>query len=75
MPKAEDKLKRPKKESVHVSSFDDTEKKASIYEITLCKYLDQENELPIDLIIRLWFLCVAHLVWEIMKSLQDNNVF
>ena len=75
MPKAEDKLKRPKKESVLVSSFDDTEKKASIYEITFCKYLDQENELPIDLIIRLWFLRVAHLVWEIMKSLQDNNVF
>ena len=86
MPRADDKLKRPTKESVHVSSFDDTEKKAavrfegekikvSIYEITLCKYLDPENELSIDPIIRLWFLCVPHLVWEDMKSLQDKKVF
>ena len=29
-----------------------------IYEITLCKYLDPENELPIDQSIR--FLCVTH---------------
>ena len=63
------KLKRPTKKSFHVFSFDDTEENVvvrfegendpdAIYEITLCKYLD--NELPIDQSIR--FLCVAHLV-------------
>ena len=36
-----------------------------IYKITLCKYLIQGNELPVDPSIR--FLCVAHPVWEIMK--------
>ena len=52
-------------------SFDDMEEKVvvrfegkkgqgAIYEITLCKYLDPKNELPIDPNIR--FLCVAHLV-------------
>ena len=30
----------------------------TIHDITLCKYLDPDNELPIDQIIR--FLCVAH---------------
>ena len=65
------KLKRPTKESFHVFSFDDTEEKVAvrfevekgqdaIYEITLRKYLDPENELPIDPSIT--FLCVAHLV-------------
>ena len=57
----------------HVFSFDDREGKVSvrfksekdqdaIYEITLCQYLDPENELPIDPSIR--FLCVAHPAWE-----------
>ena len=66
-----DKLKRRTKKYFHVFSFDDTEEKVAvrfegekgqdaIYEITLCKYLDPENELPIDQSIR--FLCVAHLV-------------
>ena len=32
----------------------------AIYEITLCKYLDPENELPIGPSIK--FLCMAHLV-------------
>ena len=52
-------------------SFDDTEEKVAvrfegekgqdaIYEITLSKHLDPENEPPIDPGIR--FLCVAHLV-------------
>ena len=52
-------------------SFDDTEEKVAvrsegekgqdaIYEIALCKYLDPENELPIDSSIR--FLCVEHTV-------------
>ena len=71
IPNARDKLKRPTKESSHVFSFDDTEEKVvvrfegekgqdAIYEITLCKYLDPENELSIDPSIRV--LCVAHLV-------------
>ena len=53
----------------HLFSFDDTEQKVvvkfegekvqdAIYETTLCKYLDPDNELPIDQSIR--FLCVAH---------------
>ena len=65
-----DKLKKPTKNFFHVFSFDDTEDKVAvrfedkkgqdgIYEITLCQYLDPENELPIDPSIR--FLCVAHL--------------
>ena len=67
--RAREKLKRPTKESFHVFSFDDTEEKVrfevekgqdAIYEITLRKYLDPENELPIDPSIT--FLCVAHLV-------------
>ena len=51
--------------------FDDTEEKIAvrfegekgqdaIYETTLDKYLDPDNELPIDQSIR--FLCVAHTV-------------
>ena len=67
--RAGDKLKRPTKKSFHVFSFDDTEENVAVrfegekgqhavYEITLCKYLDPDNELPIDPNIRL--LCVAH---------------
>ena len=70
IPGIEDKLKKPTKKSFHVFSFDDTEDKVAvrfegkkgqdgIYEITLCQYLDPENELPIDPSIR--FLCVTHL--------------
>ena len=57
--KAGDKLKRPTKESFHVLSFDDTEEEVAvrfegdkgqdvIYEITLCKYFNPDNELTID---------------------------
>ena len=71
IPRAVDKLKRPTKESFHVFSFDDTKEKVvvkfegekgldAIYEITLCQYLDLENDLPIVPSIR--FLLVAHLV-------------
>ena len=59
IPRAGDKLKRPTKKSFHVFSFDDTEEKVAVrfegengldasYEITLCKCLDPDNELPID---------------------------
>ena len=67
IPKAGDNLKKPTKKSFHVFSFDDTEEKVvvrfevdnpSVYTVTLCQYLDPENELPIDPNIR--FLCVAH---------------
>ena len=69
IPRPTGKLGRPTKKSFNVFSFDDTEKKVAvrfegekgqdvIYEITLCKYLDPENELPIDPSMRL--LCVAH---------------
>ena len=71
IPRTGDKMKRPTKKSFHVFSFDDTEEKVAmrfegekgqdgIYEMTLCKYLNPENELSIDPSIRL--LCVAHLV-------------
>ena len=71
IPRAEEKMIRPTKKSFHVFSFDDTVKKVAmrfegekdqdaICEITLCKYLNPENELPIGPSIR--FLCVAHLV-------------
>ena len=55
-----DKLKKPTKEPFYVFSFDDIEEKVAvrfegeegvqdaIYEITLCRYLNPENELPID---------------------------
>ena len=70
IPRAGDKLKRPTKKSTHVFSFDDTENNVAvrfegkkgqdvIYKITLCKYLDPDNELPIDQSIR--FLCVWHI--------------
>ena len=66
-----DKLKSPTKKSFHVFSFDDTEEKVAlrfegekgqdaIYEITLCKYLDPDNELSIDQSIT--FLCVVRTV-------------
>ena len=64
-----DKLKKPTKDPFQVFSFDDTEDKLAmrfegekgqdaIYEITLCRYLNPENELPIDRSIK--SLCVAH---------------
>ena len=60
---------RPTKKSFHVFSFDDKEEKVAVrfegekgqdatYEITLCKYLDPDNQLPIGQGIR--SLCVAH---------------
>ena len=69
IPRAGEKLKRPTKKSFHVFPFDYTEEKfamrfggekgqGEIYEITLCKQLDPENELLIGPSIR--FLCVAH---------------
>ena len=67
IPKAGDTLKKPTKEPFYVFSFDDTEEKVAVrfedddsltYTVTLCQYLDPENELPIDPSIR--FLCVAH---------------
>ena len=69
IPRAGDKLKKPTKDPFYVFSFDDTEEKVAvrfegekgqnvIYEITLCQYLDPENELPIDPSIK--FLCVAY---------------
>ena len=69
IPRAGDKLKKPTKGPFYVFSFDNTEEKVAvrfdgkkgqdqIYVITLCQYLDPENELPIDQSIR--FLCVAH---------------
>ena len=68
-PRVGDKLKIPTIEPFYAFSFDDTEEKVAvrfegekdqdeIYEITLCQYLDPENELPINPSIR--FLCVAH---------------
>ena len=70
IPRAGDKLKRATKKSFKVFSPDDAEGKVAvrfkgekgqdaIYEITLHKYLDPENELPIEPSIR--FLFVAHL--------------
>ena len=69
IPRAADKLKRPTKKFLNVFSFDDIEEKVAvrfegekdqdpIYEITLCKFLNQDNKLPIDQSIS--FLCVAH---------------
>ena len=69
IPRAGDKLKRPTKKYFHVFSFDDTEEKVvvrfqgevgqdGIFETTLCKYLDPENERSMNRSIR--FLCVAH---------------
>ena len=63
IPRAVAKLEKPTKEPFYVFSFDDTEEKVAvrfegkkgqdaIYEITLCQYLDPENELPIDRSIR-----------------------
>ena len=64
IPRAGHKLKKPTKKSFLVFSFDDTEEKVAvkfegekrqdaIYKITLYKYLNLENELPIDPNIRL----------------------
>ena len=85
IPRTGDKLKRTAKKSFHVFSFDDTEEKVAvrfegekdqdaIYDITLCKYLNSDNELPIGQDIR--FLCVAHPVWKFRKDhgiLQNEN--
>ena len=71
IPRAGGKFKRPTKEYFHVFSVDDTEENVAVrfegekgrdavYETTLCKYINPENELPINQGIR--FLCVAHLV-------------
>ena len=71
IPRADHKLKRPTKKSFYVFSFDNTEEKVAmrfegekgqdiIYEMTLCNYLDQDNELPIDQSIS--FLCAVHSV-------------
>ena len=55
IPDIGDKLKKPTKESFHVFSFDDTEEKVAVrfeggdsltYTVTLCQYLDPDNELP-----------------------------
>ena len=69
IPRPGDKLKRPTKKSFYVLLFNGTGKKVAvrfedekgqdvIYEITLCKYFEPENELSIDQSIR--FLCVTH---------------
>ena len=69
IPKTDGNLKKPTKESFHIFLFDDTEEKVAVrfegddsltYTVTLCQYLDPDNELPIDSGIR--FLCVAHAV-------------
>ena len=63
IPDIGDKLKKPTKVLFYIFSFDDTEEKVvvrfegekgqdAIYEITLCQYLDPENELPIERSIR-----------------------
>ena len=77
IPRAGNKLKRPTEKSFHVFSFNDTEEKFAvrlegkksqdaIYKITLCKYLDPDNDLPIDQSIR--FLFVAHTVCGLQKN-------
>ena len=69
IPRAGDKLKKPTKKSFHMFSFDDTEEKVAVrfegddsftytVSVSLCQYLDPDNELRIDPSIR--FLCVAH---------------
>ena len=67
IPKTGGKLKKPTKKVFHVFSLDDTEEKvavrfegddSSVCTVTLCQYLDPENELPVDPSIR--FLCLAH---------------
>ena len=73
-------VEKTHQEILLVFSFDDTEEKVAvrfegeksqdaIYGITLCKYLDRDNELPIDQGIRL--LCVANPVW---KFGQDHGI-
>ena len=70
------------KKYFHVFSFDDTEEKVvvrfqgemaqdGIFETTLCKYLDPENEWSMNPSMR--FLCVAHPARGIMESLQDEK--
>ena len=53
--RAGDKLKT--EENV-VVRFEGEKDQHAVYEITLCKHLDPDNELPIDPSIRL--MCVAH---------------
>ena len=71
IPRAGDNLKRLTKKSFRVFLFDDIEEKVAakfegekgqdaIYETRLCRYLDSENELPIDPSIRIF--CVVDLV-------------
>ena len=67
--KVGDMLKKPTKEPFYVFSLNDTEENVAVrfedddsltYTVTLCQYLDPDNELSIDPNIR--FLCVAHAV-------------
>ena len=78
IPRARDELKRPTKELFRVFSFDDTEEKVAvrfeckkgqdtIYEITLCKYLDLDNKLPIDRSIRFFVCGTSKGSWNITK--------
>ena len=69
IPKVGDMLKKPTKEPFYVFSLNDTEENVAVrfedddsltYTVTLCQYLDPDNELSIDPNIR--FLCVAHAV-------------
>ena len=53
-----------------VVRFEGEKGQDAIYEITLCKYLDPENELSIDPRIR--FLCMAH--QKIMDSYRIKSV-
>ena len=79
-PWAGDKLKRPTKNlsmSFHLMTqknmlrFKGEKGQDAIYEITLCKYLDPDNELPIDQSVR--FLCVAHPVCGIMECYRIKS--
>ena len=80
IPRTGEKLKRPTKKSFHVFSFEDTEEKVAvrfegekgqdgIYEITLCKNLDPDNELPIDQNIK---FCVWHIQCESFERIIES---